>query len=283
MGGGFYSSTSRASRTATYMSRSTHENFRERTMNLAMNPHGITLRESRDSEEHPESLAIMIGLDVTGSMLSIPQYLVGQGLPTFMEKLLSGGIKHPQVLFTGIGDHTYDQAPLQVGQFESSDELLDVWLTKLYLEGQGGSNYGESYMLEWFFGAKYVEMDCLEKRNQKGFMFTIGDEPVLPDLPAKSQKSIMGEGQYANESSLELLEKAREKFDVYHLHMKQGVNGNNPRIMDGWKQIMGDNLIIVEKKSHVSKIMADIIIKEMCPIIVESIGGIEGGDEDIIL
>lgn len=283
MGGGFYSSTGRATRTATFMSRSTHENFKERTMNLAMNPNGITLRESRDSEEHPNSLGIMIGLDVTGSMLSIPQYLVGKGLPTFMDNLINGGIKDPQVLFTGIGDHIYDQAPLQVGQFESSDDLLDVWLTKLYLEGQGGSNYGESYMLAWFFGAKYVEMDCLEKRNQKGFMFTIGDEPVLTDLHAKAQREIMGDGQYANENSLELLEMAREKFHVYHLHMKQGVNGTNRRIMDGWKQIMGDNLIIVERKSHVSKIMADIIIKEMGIVPVESIGGIEGHTGEIEL
>jgi hypothetical protein len=252
-------------------------------MNLAMNPNGITLRESRDSEEHPNSLGVVLGLDVTGSMLSIPQWLVGKGLPSFMDKIISGGVKDPQVLFMGIGDHTYDQAPLQVGQFESSDELLDVWLTKLWLEGQGGSNYGESYMLAWFFGAKYVEMDCFDKRNQRGFLFTIGDEPVLPDLPARAQKEIMGDGQYSNESSLELLNKAMEKFNVYHLHMKQGVNGTNQRIMDGWKQIMGENLIIVEKKSHVASIMADIVTNHTTILGDKVTTKLEGDEEKVML
>lgn len=259
MGGGTYSISSRADRTEMFSKRSMTENFRERTMNLAMNPSGITLRESRDSEEHPESLGIVLALDVTGSMGSIPQYMVGKGLPHFMDKIIKGGVKDPQVLFTAIGDHECDSAPLQVGQFESSDDLLDHWLTKLYIESGGGGNYGESYLLAWFFASRYIEMDCLDKRKQKGFLFTIGDEPTLKDLPKREQKRIMGDGQYENETATRLLDSAREKFNVFHLHLKQGSNGMRESVMGGWKQLMGDNLIIVEKKSHVPALMADII------------------------
>ena len=68
-----------------------------------------------------------------------------------MDKIIQSGIKDPQVLFLAIGDHECDTSPLQVGQFESSDELLEHWLTHVWLEGGGGGNRGESYALAWHF------------------------------------------------------------------------------------------------------------------------------------
>lgn len=38
------------------------------------------IRECRDSEEHPESLPIIIALDVTGSMGMVPHSLITGGL-----------------------------------------------------------------------------------------------------------------------------------------------------------------------------------------------------------
>ena len=196
MGSGTYSYTRRTSRAHNvgYDSKPREEIFRERSMNNAMSPHGVGIRESRDSEEHPESLAIILALDVTGSMGSIPHYLVKEGLPLIVDKLMKAGISNPQILFIAIGDHTCDEAPLQIGQFESSDELLDHWLTTVWLEGRGGGNDGESYMLAWYFAGKHTSIDCFEKRGQKGLLFTIGDEPCLNSIGEKTLKSIMGDG-----------------------------------------------------------------------------------------
>jgi hypothetical protein len=261
MGNGSYSSTARSVRADSlgYSYKSAREIFTERSMNNAMNPNGVDIRESRDSDEHPESVAIILGLDVTGSMGSIPHYLVKEGLPHIMENIINDGVKDPQLLFLGIGDHECDRAPLQVGQFESSDELLDHWLTTVFLEGGGGGNQGESYHLAWYFAGHHTSIDCFEKRNKKGFLFTIGDEPVLHDLPMRAVKDIMGVPQAQGYSQLELLDKAREMYNVYHLHLKQGSNGRSERVMNGWKQLMGDNLIIIDRKEDVSSVIAEIV------------------------
>ena len=265
MGGGSYSFENRSIRASamSYDTKSTHEIFTERSVNLAMNPKGVKVRESRDSKEHPNSLAILLALDVTGSMGSIPTYLVKEGLPHTMEAIIKGGINDPQVLFTGIGDHECDSAPLQVGQFESSDELLDHWLTKLYLEGGGGGNDGESYLLAWYFAAKHTSMDCFEKRKEKGFLFTIGDEPVLNKVPSSALKKIMGDaaGEYKNWSAVELLDEARKTYNVYHLNILQGADGSNARTLSTWKELLGDNLINVKKREDVSKIIAEVVCK----------------------
>lgn len=277
MGGGTYSSSGRMRRSVkhgyaskdvalesgladhTYRAASADKIF-SRSINNAMNPHGVMLRESRDSEEHPESLAIIIALDVTGSMGSVPLHLVREGLPHIMETILERGVKDPQVLFLAIGDHECDQAPIQIGQFESSDELLDKWLTDAFLEGGGGGNDGESYLLAWYFAAQRTEIDCLEKRGKKGFLFTIGDEPTLRSVPAVALKGIFGEGQFENCSANKLLEKVREKYDTYHIHITETGSGSRKHIQDGWKQLMPDGFIPVQRHSDVADTIAQTIV-----------------------
>ena len=261
MGMGRYSLDNRARRSKEkgYSSRSIREIFSQREMNRAMNPYGVKIRESRDSKEHPDSVAIILGLDVTGSMGSIPHHLVQDGLPKIMSRIIQSGTKDPQLMFLALGDHEYDQSPLQVGQFESSDHLLDQWLTNVYLEGGGGGNTGESYLLAWYFAAFHTAIDCFEKRKKKGFLFTVGDEPTLPDISAKDLKDIMGDGQYESFHATTLLDKARESYHVYHLHIKETYAGSMQETMDGWKQLLGDHLIILDHHTEVSTVLPEII------------------------
>ena len=263
MGGGTYSYMSRMDRTekSGVMRGSLKDNFKSKAVTREMTTVGLDFRESRDSEEHPASVAIIVALDVTGSMGSVPDHLVKHGLPTMMDEIIKNGLADPQVLFMGIGDHECDRSPLQVGQFESSDELLDKWLMDTYLEGGGGGNRGESYMLAWYFAANHTKIDCLEKRGEKGFLFTIGDEPVLDSVPGTALEVIMGKGsQYGKlYTSAELLKAARESYHVYHIHISETHSGNRKDVQDEWKQIMGDNCIVVQSSDHVSGIISSIV------------------------
>jgi hypothetical protein len=247
MGYGSYSYDDRTtrSRASGWDTAPREEIFTQRNINDAMSPHGVEIRESRDSEEHPNSFPIILGLDITGSMGSIPHHLVREGLPHIMDRIIQSGIPDPQVLFLGIGDHECDRAPLQVGQFESGDELLDHWLTTLWIEGGGGGNPGESYHLAWMFAARHTAIDHMEQRNHRGVLITIGDEPCLPSLPAAAQQAIMGNGEYSNITAAELLDAAREMYDVYHIHMGNSARGH---AVSGWTQLMGDHLIVTGRQ-----------------------------------
>lgn len=263
-------------RTAFYSSRSVGDTFTQREIHNSMDPKGVTLRESRDSDEHPNSVPIIIALDVTGSMGNIPHELVQQGLPNIMGGIIQKGIADPQVLFLGIGDHTCDHAPLQVGQFESGDELLDEWLTDVWLEGRGGGNDGESYMLAWYFAAMHTQHDAMDKRGKKGFLFTIGDEPVLNGLASRDIERIMGVGQHRNISSSELLVEAQKKYNVYHIHVKETGSGSRQRVIDDWRQLMSDNLLVVERHTEIAVLIADTVVglsdfstQEPAPILKE--------------
>jgi len=255
------SSRSMRATTLGYHTKAVHEIF-SKNLNKAMNPKGIKMREARDSKEHHNSLAIVIALDVTGSMHHIPHHLIKDGLPHLVDSIVKAGIEHPQILFTAIGDHECDNAPLQVGQFESSDELMDKWLEETWLEGNGGGNEGESYLLAWYFAATRTTIDCFEKREEKGFLFTIGDEPTLKTIPVPALKQFLGDGQYDEVKAKDILEEAKKKYHVYHIHVAEGNNGTNPAVPRGWRQLIGDNLIIAQQHEDIPKLISEIVVRE---------------------
>ena len=259
MGGHGYSSASRTLRATTmgYHTKKADDIFiqnRKAMIHESMKPETALLREARDSEVHPESLPIIIALDVTGSMGYIPHHLVKDGLPNMVENMFQRGIKSPAILFLGIGDHETDSAPLQVGQFESGDEELDLWLTRTWLEGRGGANSGESYHLAWYFAANHTVTDSYDKRGQKGFLFTIGDEPCLKSLPKRAIEEIMGKNVQDNYTEKDLLEAAQEKYEVFHLHMMEGSNGHYS--LGYWENLLGQHCIQVEDHTEVGNVIA---------------------------
>jgi len=260
--GASYSVFSRSARAVDegYFTKSTQQVFKEKKLHPKMDPAQATLRESRDSENHPNSLAIIIALDVTGSMGHIPHELCKDGLPTIVETIMNAGVEHPQVLFLGIGDHEYDDAPLQVGQFETSDDLMDFWLTKVYLEGGGGGNAGESYSLAHYFAGYHTSIDCFEKRDQKGFLFTIGDEPNLLSYPARAIKNLMEKGEHHDYTAEELVEKAKESYYVYHIHLASSNSDYSGRITKNWKQLLGQNYIVLNDQNDIPKTIAKLIM-----------------------
>lgn len=275
MGGTFYSSSARLTRAenAGYFSKSVNEIFEQnqkQEIHESMNPKTITIREARDSANHPNSVPIILALDVTGSMQRIPHYLVKDGLPHIMDGIIQHGIPDPALLFLAVGDTECDRYPLQVGQFESGDLELDTWLTRTYLEGGGGGNAGESYLLAWYFAAKHTVTDAWEKRKQKGFLFTVGDEPCLRTLPQNVLGTLMESVEKGKNgfTDKELLAEAQKTYNVYHLHILQGSAGH--RSLSYWKELLGQNCIAVDNYQDVSKIIAQIVVDHADKTVVDT-------------
>lgn len=244
-----------------YKTKSSNDIFIQNNLKIVhntMNPKGITFRECRDSINHPNSFPIILTLDVTGSMRKIPQDLIKDGLPNIMSNLLDKGINDSSILFLAIGDHINDSYPLQVGQFESGDKELDLWLTRTYLEGRGGANNGESYMLSWYFAAFKTKLDSLEKRNKKGILFTIGDEPCLNNLPKRAIEEITGDIVEKDFTDIELLNEAKKMYDVYHLHVLEGEKGKIS--IDYWYNLLGQNCVPIDDFKNIPNVISDIIL-----------------------
>ncbi len=259
MGSGTYSVLNSTTREANYATMDTASIFTKRAIANEMDPKN-TMRECCDSEEHPNTIPIIVALDVTGSMGYIPDQFIREEMSKMLGNLYKEGLTESQVLFLGIGDHECDSSPLQVGQFEADDQLMDKWLKNIYLEGGGGGNGGESYLLAWAYAAYNTKIDSFDKRGKKGFLFTIGDEPNLTRLPASSQKQIFGEnGVYEDVTAAELFKAASEKYNVFHFNIAETRSGAQDRVQSGWKQNLGDDAIMLESYKKVGDKIVELI------------------------
>jgi len=216
------------------------------------------IRESRDSEEHPDSLPVMMIFDVTGSMGSIPRVLQ-EKLPRLMDVIVDKAeVKHPQILVGALGDWYVDQYPFQIGQFES-DNRFDEQLRNIILEGGGGGQVQESYGLAFRFAARHTITDSFEKRGKKGYLFTMGDEAFWPTLKTDEIKEVFGVPSSEEESVEDLIREAQEKWELFHLFAMDGSYPNRTDIHDKWKNILGERFVKVEDSSLVCEIIASLI------------------------
>lgn len=244
---------------AGYSSKTRAQVFSNTSIDKDMSPYGVQFRESRDSDTHPESLAIGVFLDVTGSMGSIPDMLIRHKLGHLMNTLISHGVPDAHVLFGGIGDEYADRCPLQTGQFEAGTEELNRWLTKIYLEGGGGGQNKESYSLAWLFAARHTSIDCFEKRDQKGFLFTIGDEWVHEQLKKDSLTALLGYQFNEDLSAEQVLAEAQRMYHVFHLHVRETYAGQSQSTINEWKQLLQERVIIVEDYNNIAEIIASTV------------------------
>jgi hypothetical protein len=247
--------------------QSTQEIFTSRRLNEALDPSKVLLRESRDSEHNPNSVPIIIGLDVTGSMGIIAERLARGELGKLMEGIFSRKpVNDPHVMVMAIGDATCDEAPLQVSQFEA-DIRIDQSLQQLFLEGRGGGNSFESYDLPWYFAANRTVTDSFEKRNKKGYLFTIGDEPPPPSNPYTdyNMERVLGKTQGGyNYNSRQALKAAQERYEVFHVIIEQGNYCRGDRhsrdeCVTGWTDILGRRALPCDNYEHLTEVILSAI------------------------
>jgi hypothetical protein len=230
----------------------------DRVVHPKMDPRGVTVRESRDSAAHPDSHAVAVLFDVTGSMGTVPRILQAN-LPKLMGLFLRKGyLDDPQILIGAVGDATCDAAPLQVGQFESGIEIEED-LGKLYLEGGGGGQTTESYELALYFMAHHTSIDCFEKRGKRGYLFVIGDELPYPYVKRREVAAWIGHPLQADVPVEEVVDELSRRYDVYHVLPKMTHYWNNPKVRGGWAKLLGQNALRLEDPAAICELIASTV------------------------
>ncbi len=249
---GYHSSTAEDYRTYykenSHITKATNASqiFRSSHMAEEFDPSRMKLpREACDSAACPRSRGIIYAEDVTGSMDAFLLSLIKDQFPRLIKMTLDSVSFNPHIMFMGVGDVAeYDEAPLQVTQFEADLRMLEQ-LQKIYLEKGGGGNDFESYILPWYFAGKHIKMDCWDKRGEKGFLFTFGDEEPTPYLTKHEIERVFGSNSSIEERMLtgeECLKMASEKFNCYHIILHgRGLSILGDRVIKKWKDLMGDH------------------------------------------
>jgi hypothetical protein len=262
MGGGRFTSDDWGSYASTHVTgKSTAAVFSSKGIDPDLNPHGVAIRESRDSVDNPESNAIIVGIDETGSMGVLADVMVRKGCATLVTEIYDRKpVSDPHVMFMGIGDVKSDRAPLQVTQFEADIRIADQ-LTKIYLEGNGGGNSCESYTFPWYFAAMHTSIDCFEKRGKKGYLFTVGDEEVPPLLRAEEIEEFLGYKPETDFTAADLLTIVSRQYEVFHIMVEEGqhMRYHADNVIKSWTELLGQRAIRLSDHTKLSEVIVSII------------------------
>lgn len=260
MGNGRYSQDSWAATSSARSTKSRAEIFTQRSIHEMFDPKKIVIRESMDSPDNPLSNPIMFVMDVTGSMLHIPDYMARVGIGQLVKNILEKQpVSDPHILVGALGDvQASDTAPLQMAQFEA-DNRIDEQLVNLYLESGGGGNETESYDLPWAFAALKTKTDAWDKRKKKGYLFTVGDEPAPHRTHTADQlRRSLGTAD-CPATSEEMLKMAQERWTIFHLVIEEGSRGTSARTQSTWKEMLGPNALFVNDYKQIPSIIPAVI------------------------
>ncbi len=234
----------------------------------SLNPKGVKIRESRDSEAHPISIPIAICNDLTGSMLSVPITLQAKE-PDLMGLLLKDratgekylGDGYPAIMIAGCDDYFAigAEGALQVGQFESGLEIDDN-LTNLWLTGAGGGNWGESYDLFLYFLARHTAHDHWSKRGKKGHVFIIADEPLFDHVDAKAVKGVIGDNLKDDVPTAQIIHEVKERYWLNLIIPNQTSHYDNADLRSRWKRAIGEqNVLLLDDPTKICELIVSTI------------------------
>ena len=249
MGAGTFTRTSYAAYTASYNDRSydantgrvTGQTYKAKHLDKSLDPREFAVRECCNTEEHPNTIPVILALDVTGSMGEACSE-VAAALGTIMNNLYEK-FEDIEFCIMGIGDLAYDDAPIQMSQFESDVRIAES-LDKIYMEHGGGGNDYESYTAAWYMGLKRTKLDCFDKQGRKGIIITMGDEALNPYLSKEYLNEAINGTEEGNVLTKKLYEQAREKFNIFHIAVdspKDCYKYHKDKIESTFGQLLGLN------------------------------------------
>ncbi|MBR6513295.1 MAG: hypothetical protein IKT46_00535 [Clostridia bacterium] len=200
------------------------EIFSSNLLNQKYDPKYITMRESCDSEDSPNSTPIILAFDVTGSMGYLAAEIAKNSLnKTILELYDKNPVTNPHVMCAAITSPAEPNGALQVTQFEADIRVVEQ-LLELKV-GFSGNRYSYDSLV-WYFAAKHTSIDSFNKRGKKGFLFTIGDEICGAhrgeSLLAEEIRAVYGDDYNGGSISLaQVYSMAAEKYEIFHIVVKR--------------------------------------------------------------
>lgn len=207
---------------------------------------------------------VAVVLDVTGSMGDSAK-VVYDKLPMFYGQIEQQGYLDDFALsFAAVGDVDSDRAPLQVCDFDKGIALDDK-VNKLYLEGEGGPSWKESYEMMAYYYSRHVDFIHPEKR--KPFLFFIGDEGFKDRILGGTTQKHFGESAVL--SGKEAINELSQKYHVFMIHIPYSsvkvsgaadkVESNNPsvekNVCEQWSAVLGDRFISLDEPKAIVDVM----------------------------
>ena len=229
--------------------------FGQNTFSDKYDPRYISMRESCDSEDSPNSTPIILAFDVTGSMGYLAAEIGKNSLnKTATELYDKQPVSNPHIMCAAITNPDTAPGGLQVTQFEADIRVVEQ-LLELKV-GFGGNRYSFDSLV-WYFAANHTDIDSYKKRGKKGVIITIGDEICGGDqgeiLTKEQIKKVFDDDVDRDLPLREVFDMASEKYEIFHIVVgfRHG--------FESWDKFIPGRVAVLDNVSYLSETVISIL------------------------
>lgn len=133
-----------------------------------------------------------------------------------------------------------DSAPIQMTEFETSNEGVKALTEQIWLEEGGGGHAKESYELGMYGYARCVEIPSQEI----GYLFIMGDEGFYPTIKGEQLRKHFGVQEATSIPTADILKELKKRYRVFRFNVVTGnYRGLEDEIAQQWREAVGENFI----------------------------------------
>eukprot|EP00906_Rhabdomonas_costata_P011586 RCo016515 len=238
MGGGYYDRPTLSAEASSGPAKATYSALADAVFSQAQSMHPSCSPFQRVLE-CPTEDAVVVVIDVTGSMGDFPRIIFDK-LPMFYGQImLQGYLRSTSVSFAAVGDVDCDVAPLQVTNFAQGKDL-DEHISRIWVEG-GGGDAPESYEYAAYYYASKVNFRCL---REKAIMFITGDE-IPKSVDNSKLQRFLGETIPRLPSTEEIFQVLTQRYHVFYLCRVPASTGLvPPYVKAAWSSLIGEDHVL---------------------------------------
>ena len=221
-----------------------------------LNPWKVKVRESRDSDEHPDSTAIAVMFDVTGSMGSIPVTLQKK-LPELL------GLALAQGLCPGPADPVRGESamrPVTGSRCRSGSSSPTTAWTKIW-------KISSSRAVAAASAPNPTSWRCISSPATR--TSTAGPStaarvtcsssatrwPTTRSITARSG-AVIGDGLQQDIPTAAIVKELRERYHVFYILPQGASYGGDATILGFWRKLLGQNVLELEDPEAVCETIA---------------------------
>ena len=112
----------------------------------------------------------------------------------------------------------------------------------------------------WYFASRHTATDCYEKRQEKGIIFSIGDDKCHKDLSRTEIFKAFGDSVPYTLSNEELIREVSLKYDIFHLYIEND-NASDKEVFRYWNEMLPGRSAPINKKDIT--LLSDLIVAIM--------------------
>ena len=116
-------------------------------------------------------------------------------------------------------------------------------------------------MAPHLFAATKTSCDAMEKRGRKGYLFTIGDEPVLDGMRKDQIEKFIGIPAERDLSAQEILAMAERNWEVFHIVLSNEgyATYRLDEVLATWKPLLPERTILLEDVDALAETVVSLI------------------------